>query len=33
VDRPPPPHGVRSVPDARAAQEWLLAHAGTDRGE
>ena len=33
VDRPPPPAGVRTVPDAPSAQAWLLAHAGTERGE
>jgi precorrin-6A/cobalt-precorrin-6A reductase len=33
VNRPLPPEGVHTVPDAESAQAWLLAHAGTERGE
>eukprot|EP01037_Dinobryon_pediforme_P001882 gene1883-1913_t len=33
VDRPPPPQGVQTLPDADAAIQWLLAHARTERGE
>lgn len=33
IDRPVPQPTVRTLPDASSAQAWLLAHAGTERGE
>jgi precorrin-6A/cobalt-precorrin-6A reductase len=32
VDRPPPPIGVTTVPDAAAALRWLSDHGATERG-
>ncbi len=32
IDRPEPLDGVESVEDVAAAQAWMIAHAGTERG-